>query len=141
MYDLDNDLLSMESTLANRTLKNTEMTTLGDVYRELLPLKAAFSTLIKAIQIALTICVSTAQCERSFSSLKRIKTYLRSTMTEQHLTDLAILSIENELTMELPGITEFATSDKNRRIVATTMSFIIISMLGIIIMCGSNGPV
>ncbi len=62
-------------------------------------------------------------------------------MTEQHLTDLAILSIENELTMELPGITEFATSDKNRRIVATTMSFIIISMLGIIIMCGSNGPV
>ncbi len=28
MYDLDNDLLSMESTLANRTLKNTEMTTL-----------------------------------------------------------------------------------------------------------------
>ncbi len=44
-------------------------------------------------------------------------------MTEQRLTDLAILSIENELTMELPldtVITEFATSDKsdkNRRIV------------------------
>lgn len=45
-------------TLAIRTLENTEMTTLGD---ELLPLKAAFPILIKAIQIALTICVSTAQ--------------------------------------------------------------------------------
>ena len=41
-------------------------------------------------------------------------------MTEQWLTDLAILSIEKELTNELPLnaiVTKFAARDKNRRIV------------------------
>ena len=42
----------------------------------------------------MTIGVNTAHCEGSFSTLKRIKSYLRSTMCEQRLTDLAILSIE-----------------------------------------------
>ena len=115
MYDLDYDLLFMESTLATHTLVNTEMETLNDVFHELWPLKSAFPTLVKAIQIALTICVSTAECERSFSSLKRIKSYLRSTMTEQCFTDLAILSIEKELSIDLSFddvIDKFGSSDK-----------------------------
>ena len=119
-YDLDYDALCMESILASRTLVNTELETLGDVLRELLPLKSAFPTLVKAVQIAMTICVSTAKCERSFSALDRIKTYLRSTMTEQRLTDLAILSIEKELAGGLSleaVVNEFASNDKNRRIV------------------------
>ena len=52
---------------------------------------------MKLLQISMTICVSTAKCERSFSALKRIKTYLRSSMSEQRLTDMAILSIERDL--------------------------------------------
>ena len=44
----------MESTLATHTLVNTEMETLNDVFHELWPLKSAFPTLVKAIQIALT---------------------------------------------------------------------------------------
>ena len=64
---------------------------------------------------------------RSFSSswftnnswLKRIKTRLRSTMTEERLSDLAFLSIEREVVRELNYediINEFASTDKNRRI-------------------------
>ena len=119
-YNLDYELLCIESTLAKRTLIKAEMENVGDVFLELTPLRATFPILLKAIQIALTISVSTAQCERSFSALKWIKTYLRSTMTEQRLTDLAILAIEKELTSELSLdaiVTEFAASDKNRRIV------------------------
>lgn len=40
--------------------------------------------------------VSIASCERSFSKLKLIKMYLRSTMSEARLNSLAILSIERE---------------------------------------------
>ncbi len=119
-YNLDYKLLCMESTLAKRTLMKAKMENVGDVFLELTPLGAAFPTLLKAIQVALTISVSTAQCERSFSALKRIKTYLRSSMTEQRLTDLAFLSIEKELTSELSldaVVTEFASADNNRRIV------------------------
>ena len=49
--------------------------------------KEAFPTLVKLLQIARTLAVSTAQCEWSFSALKRVKTFLRSTMSEQRLTD------------------------------------------------------
>jgi hypothetical protein len=49
-----------------------------------------------ALRIFLTMSVSIASCERSFSKLKLIKMYLRSTMSEARLNSLAILSIERE---------------------------------------------
>ncbi|KAL4108274.1 hypothetical protein QTP88_018505 [Uroleucon formosanum] len=45
--------------------------------------------------------VTSASAERSFSKLKLIKTYLRSTMTQIRLSGLAMLSIENEMASEL----------------------------------------
>ena len=110
----------MECTLAKRTLQNKEMESISDVLREVYLLKEAFPTLVKLLQIALTIAVSSAQCELSFSALKCIKTFLRSTMSEQHLTDLASLSIEKQLSQTLPlddVIDKFAATDTNRRIV------------------------
>lgn len=66
--------LTMEAKLAKRTLasgdKSKEMKTVSDVLLELQPLKEAFPTLVKPLQIALTICVSSAQCERRFSVMK-----------------------------------------------------------------------
>ena len=50
-----------------------------------------------AYRILLTIPVSVASTERSFSKLKLIKSYLRSTISQERLSDLAILSIEREL--------------------------------------------
>jgi len=47
-----------------------------------------------AYRIMLTISVSVALAERSFSKLKLIKSYLRSTMSQQRLNILALLSIE-----------------------------------------------
>ena len=49
-----------------------------------------------AYRIMLTIPVIIASVERSFSKLKLIKTYLRSTMSQERLNGLAIISIENE---------------------------------------------
>ena len=72
------------------------------------------------MHIALTIVVSTAECERTFSALKRIKTYLRSMMLNERLCDLAILSIEKEISKNLAleeVVEQFAVLDCNRRIV------------------------
>jgi len=56
-----------------------------------------FPNLKVGLQILLTVSISVnAGCERSFSKMKLIMTYLRSTMTEGRLTNLAILSIERE---------------------------------------------
>ena len=118
-YGLDRTNLDMECKLAKHTLKGKQLDEVIDVLHELSPLRAAFPLLVKLIQIALTIAVSTAHCERSFSALKRIKSYLRSTMTQQRLVNLAILSIEKELSQGLSldnVVNQFASQDKNRRI-------------------------
>ena len=50
------------------------------------------------LRIFLAIAVSVATCERSFSKLKLIKNYLRSSMSILRLRNLATLRIEQQLT-------------------------------------------
>ena len=64
---LDCESLKVESILAKHFLASLKMNTVADVFKELSPLKEAFPTLLK---LALTICVSSASCKRSFSALK-----------------------------------------------------------------------
>ena len=69
-------------------------------------------------RILLTIPVTVASAERSFSKLKLIKSYLRSTMSQERLSRLAILSIEKEMLAKLECknlISNFA-SQKVRKI-------------------------
>ena len=49
----------------------------------------------------MTLGVSSASAERSFSSLGRLKTHLRSTMTHERLTNLALLYTERDLSSQL----------------------------------------
>ena len=50
-----------------------------------------------AYRVLLTIPVTVASVERSFSKLKLLKSYLRSTMTQQRLNDLATIALESGL--------------------------------------------
>jgi hypothetical protein len=52
---------------------------------------------IVAYRILLTIPVTVASAERSFSKLKLLKSYLRSTMTQERLNGLATIAIENDV--------------------------------------------
>ena len=60
-----------------------------------------FSEVDKMVCIYLTIAVTTATGERSFSSLRRIKTYLRSTMTQRRLNNAMLCYVYKEKTDEL----------------------------------------
>ena len=50
-----------------------------------------------AYRVLLTIPMTVASAERSFSKLKLLKSYLRSTMTQQILNDLATIALESGL--------------------------------------------
>lgn len=56
---------------------------------------------LEFLRIILTIPASSCTAERSFSSLRRLKTYLRSTMLQFRLNHLAILHIHAEMVEEL----------------------------------------
>ena len=95
---------------------------LHHVYNELLPVHECFPKLIQALKIAMTMGVSSASAERSFSSLRRIKTYLRTTMSQERLSNLALLYVERDISTQLWDclddiIAEFAQKHKNGRIV------------------------
>lgn len=53
-----------------------------------------FPNVVISLRILLTIPVSVASAERSFYKLKLIKSFLRSTMMETRLSNLALISIE-----------------------------------------------
>ena len=50
----------------------------------------------KALRILDVIPATSANAERSFSSLRMLKTYLRNTMGQERLSSLALLHIEHD---------------------------------------------
>ena len=70
-----------------------------------------------AYKILLTIHVIVAYAKRSFSKLKLIKSYLRSTMFQERLSELAILSIEKEMLEKLEYknlVSQFASQNARK---------------------------
>ncbi|KAL0809127.1 hypothetical protein ABMA28_012751 [Loxostege sticticalis] len=63
--------------------------------------KSFFPSIKKLLIILATLPESTATPERSFSTLKRLKTYLRNKMGDERLTGLALMSIHRDLAVKL----------------------------------------
>ena len=59
-------------------------------------LTSTFTEVVSALLMFLTLPVTVATAERSFSKLRLIKNYLRSTMGQDRLCALALLGIEAE---------------------------------------------
>ncbi|XP_025405922.1 uncharacterized protein LOC112680132 [Sipha flava] len=56
-----------------------------------------FPNFCKMFQVAITLPVSTATCERSFSTMRRIKTWLRTCMNQDRFSNLSIMNIEKDI--------------------------------------------
>lgn len=78
-----------------------------------------FHEVFRLCKVAVTIPVTTAACERSFSDLKLVKSYLRSTMDDERLSNLGVLSVELKRSTSLDMdefVNRFALNHNNRRI-------------------------
>ena len=56
-----------------------------------LSLRQLFSDVIKLVKLYLTVPLSNATADRSLSTLRRVKTYLCSCMTQEHLNHFVML--------------------------------------------------
>ena len=98
--DLDAEMLSAEVVNLKAIHKDnfnmidgvvTPMKVLNELYR--LDLGEIFPEVMTALKVFLTIPVTVASGERSFSQLKLVKSDIRSTMTQDRLNSLATLNI------------------------------------------------
>ena len=117
-YNIATESLEVEVALLSRIVPGRlDIDSLVSFRNYLYSSQPAYESVFKLTQIALTIAVTSAECERSFSTLKRIRTRLRTRMVEERLADLAILAIENETIKDLDFdsiIDQFAASTDRR---------------------------
>ena len=81
-------------------------------------LKLVFPNIFVLLLIFLTVPVTSVENERSFSVLKRLKSWLRTTMGQVRLSSLAIIQINPSelLKLNISDIVDIFSSTKNRRV-------------------------
>ena len=81
-------------------------------------LATTYTDVCTAYMMYMTVPVTVATAERSFSKLKLIKNFLRSSMFQERLSGLTLLSIENEQAKNLDFrkvIQQFASAKARRK--------------------------
>lgn len=78
--------------------------------------KSAYPHMHKILKIGAVIPVTSSEPERSFSTLKRLKTYLRNSTGEFRLNGLAALSIHRDIKISSDEIIDRFGDIKKRRI-------------------------
>ena len=80
--------------------------------------KTMLSEVDRLLRIYLTVPMTSATAERTFSTLRRVKSYLRSTMTQKRLNHVILLHTHKQRTDDLNLIKvaqDFATVNNRRR--------------------------
>lgn len=93
---IDHQVLASEMELFSST--DSEIT--FDVIQKELT-EDVYPQYYRMVQLALTLPVGSATAERSFSAMRRIRNWLRSTMRQERFSSLALLNIECDLTATL----------------------------------------
>ena len=101
---------SVKEVVNIRTIANAMLE--SHVYQRML------TEIDKLLVLYFTFPVTTSTAERSFSSLRRIKTYLRNTMNACRLNNLLLLHVHKSKTdtMDLNTITKKFISVNSRRV-------------------------
>lgn len=115
VYDVDSNDLYSELKVLQMTLPNRKMSAIEIL--EFVKVADCYPNVLIAYRILLTVPVTVASAERSFSKLKLLKNYLRSSMSEERLNGLAILCIEKDMldSIDLDDVINDFASKKARR--------------------------
>ena len=91
---MNTQLRSKENELSIRFIANT----LSDLSRAQ---QGAFSQVFVVMKLLLVMPATNSTSERSFSALRRVKTFLRSSMRQMWLNNLMVLHVHKDLTDSL----------------------------------------
>jgi len=99
--DLGEKLIQFKSIMTNISVENKK--SFIALHKTLITssLEASFPNIEIILRIICILPSSNASGERSFSVLKRIKNFLRSSLDQEKMSDLSILCIESEIVREI----------------------------------------
>ena len=111
--DFDNEILRWQTKWSHSTEeKPVALTeTLQHANPDLYP-----NVVTIIITILLTMPVSTATLERSFSTMRRVKTYLRSTRKTERLSALALMHAYRDMPIDVEALIREFCANNNRRL-------------------------
>ena len=110
LSDLRTELGLLKNVMASMEFSYSNVKTKVGEYKEILP------QLMKLLQLLLVIPAISATSDRSFSSLRLIKTYLRTTTSQERLNYLMMIFIHKERPIDLKGaMEEFIQRNTERR--------------------------
>ena len=118
--NLTPELHQVKRLLERKKQQGHELKDTAEFLAFMRPYKNAFTDLHRLICISLTLPVTSAGCERSFSCLRRIKNYLRNSSGDARNSNLGLLAINKQRSKALDVqrvIDIFASNHNNRRIV------------------------
>lgn len=78
--------------------------------------KDIFPNIFTMLNIFSILPVTTASVERSFSTLKRLKTYLRNSTSENRLNGLALINVHRDIDLDIDSILDVFANKKERRL-------------------------
>ena len=76
---------------------------------------SSFSNMKICVRILMTFPVTTCACERSFSSMRRLKNYTRSTMVSERLNEIALMHVHQKIILDTEKVIDLYAG-KNRRL-------------------------
>lgn len=96
--DIIRQVISLKEFIAQKNMKTIQELSLFIIENDL---SSLYNEIFTACIIYLSLPVTVASAERSFSKLKLLKNYLRNSISQERLTGISILNIEKSRTNEL----------------------------------------
>ena len=120
--DFDSQRLKTQLEMYTEMLRGSDNTSLQSIISHMKTMSSAQKTLLSEVctltKLMLVMPATNAISERSFSALRLVKTYLRSTMTQERLNHLMVLYVHKYLTdnLDLISVANYFVSKSERRL-------------------------
>ena len=119
--DLSASNLQTQLEILSSNIESGSTIDIVDVEKHLQQLTSAktlLSEVILVMKLILVMPATNATSERSFSAMRRVKSYLRSTMTQERLNHLMLLHVHKDLTdcLTLADVANEFVSECERRL-------------------------
>ena len=111
--DFDNEILTWQTKWSHST-DEKPVTHLTETLQHANP--DLYRNVVTTTTILLTMPVSTATPERSFSTMRIVRAYLRSTMKTERLAALVVMPAYRDIPIDVEAVIREFCAKKNRRL-------------------------